>query len=54
VGLVLAVGGFALVSQLPEEQLLSWGWRIPFLASFVILFVALYIRQRLAERKGWL
>lgn len=49
VGLMLAVGGFALVSRLPEEQLLSWGWRLPFLASFPILFVALYIRQRLAE-----
>lgn len=49
VGLMLAVGGFALVSRLPEEQLLSWGWRLPFLASFPILFVALYIRQRLPE-----
>jgi MFS family permease len=49
-GLVLAVGGFALMRwAFGEEAFLAWGWRLPFLASIVILAVALFIRQRLRE-----
>ena len=36
-GLLLANGAFAAVSALPEEQFLSWGWRVPFLAGAVLL-----------------
>src|SRR5207248_3241415 len=35
VGNLLAAGAFALVTMLPREDLLSWGWRLPFLASRV-------------------
>lgn len=38
-----------LVAVLSEEQLLSWGWRIPFLASALILVFAVWIRYRLKE-----
>jgi MHS family metabolite:H+ symporter-like MFS transporter len=38
-----------LVAVLSEEQLLAWGWRIPFLASAVILLFAVWIRYRLKE-----
>jgi MHS family metabolite:H+ symporter-like MFS transporter len=38
-----------LVSVLPEPQLLSWGWRIPFLASFVLMIFAVWIRRSLKE-----
>ena len=38
-----------LVSQLPEDQLNSWGWRLPFLASFLMIFVTLYFRLRVEE-----
>jgi MFS family permease len=48
-GLLLANGVFLAVSQLPESQLLSWGWRIPFLFSAVLVAVALYIRLHLEE-----
>jgi len=48
-GLLLASGVFALVTQLPEDQFLAWGWRIPFLLSIVVIIVALIIRLRLAE-----
>src|SRR5712675_1484305 len=34
VGNLLAAGAFALVTLLPREDLMSWGWRLPFLASF--------------------
>jgi MFS family permease len=39
----------AAVSQLPEEDLLSWGWRLPFLASVVLLLVGAFIRFRVQE-----
>lgn len=48
-GSVLATGAMALVTLLPEDQLLSWGWRIPFLASFLLLGVGLYFRLRVGE-----
>jgi MHS family metabolite:H+ symporter-like MFS transporter len=38
-----------LVSSLSQEDLLSWGWRIPFLASFVIMLFAIWIRRSIKE-----
>ena len=44
-----AMLAMALVALLPSEQLLSWGWRIPFLVSFALLLIALYIRLQISE-----
>ena len=49
VGVLAASAIFALVSRLPDPQLLSWGWRIPFLISIFLVGVGLYIRLSLAE-----
>jgi MFS transporter, MHS family, shikimate and dehydroshikimate transport protein len=49
VGLLLSTGAFALVTQLPEQEFLSWGWRIPFLASAVLVAVGIFIRLKVAE-----
>jgi metabolite-proton symporter len=49
VGLVLGTGAFLLVTFMPEATLQSWGWRIPFLVSFAMIAVALYVRLRVAE-----
>ncbi|WP_281155367.1 MFS transporter [Streptomyces sp. HYC2] len=49
IGILMASGAFALATQLPEDQFLAWGWRIPFAASVVVIGVALLIRLRLAE-----
>ena len=38
-----------LVATLTEDQLLSWGWRIPFLASFILLILAIWIRRTMKE-----
>ena len=35
--------------MLSEEQLLSWGWRLPFLLSFVLLIFAVWLRTNLKE-----
>jgi MHS family shikimate/dehydroshikimate transporter-like MFS transporter len=49
VGLVLATVSFLLVGLLDDEQLHSWGWRVPFLVSFLMIGVALYVRLRVEE-----
>lgn len=48
-GLILSSLAMAAVSQLPEPALLSWGWRLPFLASVVLLAVGAFIRLKVAE-----
>jgi metabolite-proton symporter len=49
-GLIISIGAFLLISdQLTEAQLFSWGWRVPFLASAVLVAVGLYIRLQLVE-----
>ncbi len=46
---ILITGVFAWVYTLPQEDLLSWGWRVPFLLSAVILVVTFWMRRTLAE-----
>jgi MFS family permease len=49
VGNLLAAGAFALVTMLPREELLAWGWRLPFIASFLLIMVGILVRLRVAE-----
>lgn len=54
IGYILAAGLIALVSAfMPEEAFNSWGWRIPFLLSAVMVIVGLYIRLQLEESKAF-
>jgi MFS family permease len=48
-GILLASLAFLAVSSLPQDDLLSWGWRLPFLASVLVVAVGLWIRLRLPE-----
>jgi MHS family shikimate/dehydroshikimate transporter-like MFS transporter len=49
IGSLAAIGMFALVSQTPEAEFLTWAWRIPFLISIVLVGIGLYIRLQLEE-----
>src|ERR1700734_3964994 len=49
IGLVLATLVFSLVSKLPEADFVSYGWRIPFLFSVVLLAVGTFVRSRVPE-----
>lgn len=50
IGLVLAYGFFFFLTWvMPEEAFLSWGWRIPFIFSLLLVFVGLIIRKGLDE-----
>lgn len=48
-GLMLASIALWFVSLLPESALFSWGWRLPFLASILLLLVGWYIRIKVPE-----
>ncbi|OOP59804.1 MFS transporter [Arthrobacter sp. SRS-W-1-2016] len=48
-GTLLGAGTFALIGMANKSVLEGWLWRVPFLASFVLIVVALFIRLRLKE-----
>jgi MFS family permease len=48
-GLLLSTAVFSMFAGLPEEQFLSWGWRVPFLLSIVLVGVGMVIRVRILE-----
>jgi MFS transporter, MHS family, shikimate and dehydroshikimate transport protein len=48
-GMVLATIVFAAVAKLPESDFLAWGWRVPFLISFLLVGVGMFVRLKLVE-----
>jgi MFS transporter, MHS family, shikimate and dehydroshikimate transport protein len=50
-GLLLSTGAFALAGKLPDDEFLSWGWRLPFLASAILILVGVFIRLRVEESR---
>jgi len=49
VGGLMSTGMFLLMQQLPEDDFVAWGWRVPFLISIVLVGVGLFIRLRIME-----
>lgn len=50
IGFICATGSFLLLTDLlTDEQFFSFGWRIPFIASALLVFVGLYVRLKLSE-----
>ena len=49
-GLLLASGIMALMAVIaPGDAFLTWGWRIPFLLSVVLILIGYYVRRRVEE-----
>jgi MFS family permease len=48
-GLIIATATWLPIGAMPEDQLLSWGWRIPFWLSAIVVVAGLIIRRRLEE-----
>jgi MFS family permease len=48
-GLIIATAVFLPIGALPDHQLLTWGWRIPFWLSAIVVFAGVMIRRRLEE-----
>jgi metabolite-proton symporter len=49
IGLLLSTGAVSLVSHLTGDNFASWGWRIPFLASLVLIAIGLWVRLGVLE-----
>ncbi|MFJ8859212.1 MFS transporter [Streptomyces sp. NPDC102451] len=49
VGNTLSTVSFLAISQLPDEAFVSWGWRVPFLASAALVMVGLLVRLKVTE-----
>ena len=50
IGFILATGSFLLLSDvLSEEQFFAFGWRIPFIASALLVFIGLWMRLKISE-----
>ena len=54
VSVIVALFGLALTTYLTHQQLLDWGWRIPYLFGLLVGPVGLYIRSRMAETPEFL
>lgn len=48
-GVILASGSWMLVNLLPEQDVIDWGWRIPFLCSVIVAGAALILRRKMDE-----
>ncbi|MBT2232581.1 MFS transporter [Nonomuraea sp. NEAU-A123] len=49
IGLILGTGAMSLVALAAGDAFKDWGWRIPFLASLVLVAVGLWVRLRVME-----
>lgn len=49
IGSLLSVAVVTVITLLPDDALLSWGWRIPFLVSLILLALGVYVRLSVTE-----
>lgn len=49
VGNLLATVAFLALTSLSAESFGSWGWRLPFLASAILILIGLYVRLKISE-----
>jgi MHS family shikimate/dehydroshikimate transporter-like MFS transporter len=48
-GIALSTAAFALASTLPQQQFITWGWRVPFFVSVALIVIGLLIRRQIGE-----
>ncbi|THK37110.1 MFS transporter [Ensifer sp. MPMI2T] len=48
-GLIFSSSIYSIISQLPDDMFRSWGWRVPFLLSILLIVIGLFIRSRISE-----
>ncbi|GAA2759435.1 MFS transporter [Actinopolymorpha rutila] len=53
IGLLLSTGAVTGLGVFGDDALVAWAWRVPFLLSFVLIAVGLFIRLRVAETPGF-
>jgi MFS family permease len=49
IGVACSSLAVTMIAALPKEDMLAWGWRVPFIASLVVVIVGLYIRLKIEE-----
>lgn len=49
IGSLLSVTVVTAITLLPDEAFVSWGWRLPFLLSVVLLAIGVYVRVSITE-----
>jgi MFS family permease len=54
VSIIVAVFGLALTSYLSHEQMVAWGWRVPYVFGLLVGPAGLYIRARMSETPEFL
>ena len=54
VSVIVSLFGLALTTLLSHEQLIDWGWRVPYVFGLLIGPAGLYIRSRIAETADFL
>jgi MHS family proline/betaine transporter-like MFS transporter len=54
ISVIVALFGLALTTLLTHQQLVDWGWRIPYVFGLLVGPVGLYIRSRMAETPEFL
>jgi MHS family proline/betaine transporter-like MFS transporter len=54
VSIIVSLFGLALTTLLSHQQLVDWGWRVPYVFGLLVGPVGLYIRSRMAETPDFL
>jgi MFS family permease len=49
IGSLLSVAVVTVITTLPDDDLMSWGWRVPFLLSLLLLGIGIYVRLSITE-----
>jgi len=54
VSIIVSIFGLVLTTQLSHEQLIDWGWRVPYVFGLLVGPAGLYIRSRMSETPEFL